>query len=380
MTLLSIVGEDISRIIPVLYAYKDKIKQHVLLCDDDPSNYDRAKILQKGMHTFSDKNSLDWYIKIITTNEDSALDINTVAKKQFNNESELWLNATDGYPAMTIILTRLIHNEGGKVLSYDHFDNDLHIIEPNGSMNTSKLDSHIDIDSYLTLLDYNIVSKQTKTQLQSRKKHIFSLYKNESLFKKVRKTIIDKHFGYKNNFNLSMVEDMLQILYKLKILDKNYKLIPSQQKVLQGDLFEEYIFWLCEELNPDDILMGVKIDFDDKNIEPKDQYRVMNEFDILLIHNNRIFTVECKFSQNLEGLEMIYKYDAIIDYFGKSSKAIIANISSKSKESYMGTKVSSNFQHSTLRRARLAGVSVYHESEVNVVKFQNLVRNFFHIN
>jgi len=89
--------------------------------------------------------------------------------------------------------------------------------------------------------------------------------------------------------------------------------------------------------------------------------------------------VECKFSQHLEGLEFVYKYDAIIDYFGKASKAIIANISSKHKETYMNTKASSNFRHSTLRRARLAGVAVYHETHVNVTKFQNLVRNFFHI-
>ena len=379
MTLLSIVGEDISRIIPVLYAYKDQIKHHVLLCDDDPSNYERAKTLQKGMQKFSAKHSLGWYTKIITTNEDSAADIKEVTSKQFDNKGELWLNATDGYPAITILLSDLVRKEGGKVLSYDHFDNDLHIIEPDGSMETEKLPAKMDIDSYLTLLDYNILTKQTKFDLTLRKKYILELYKKESLFKKVRKAIIDRHFGHKNDFDISMSRDMLKMLHTLNILDDNYRLIPSQQKVLQGDLFEEYIFWLCEALAPDDILMGVKIDFDDKKSEPQDQHRVMNEFDILMTHNNRIFTVECKFSQKLEGLEMVYKYDAIIDYFGKASKAIIANISSKPKESYLGTKASSNFQHSTLRRARLAGVSVYHESQMDDLKFQTLVQDFFHI-
>ena len=379
MTLLSIVGEDISRIIPVLYAYKDQIKQHILLCDDDPSNHERAKTLQKGMQKFSAKHSLGWYTKIITTNEDSASDIKTTAQKQFNDNTELWLNATDGYPAITILLSDLVRKEGGKVLSYDHFDNDLHIIEPDGSMVTEQLASKIDIESYLTMLDYAIRSKQTKSDLSARKNHIFELYKKESLFKKVRNALVAKSLGHPNNFDLSMSGDMLETLYNLKIVDKKYKLIPSQQKMLQGDLFEEYVFWLCEELNPDDILMGVKIDFDDKKQEPEDQKRVMNEFDILIMHNNRIYTVECKFSKNLEGLEFVYKYDAIIDYFGKASKAIIANISSKPKETYMNTKSSSNFRHSTLRRARLAGVSIYHETQINVIKFQNLVRNFFHI-
>ena len=379
MTLLSIVGDDTSRIIPLLYAYKEQIKQHILLCDDDPSNYARAKILQQGMQKFSNKKSLGWHTKIISTNEDSAEDIKNVAQKQFINCDELWLNATDGYPALTILLSDLVRKEGGKILSYDHFDNDLHTIEPNGNMSTEKLKSKIDIESYLTLLNYSIRKKTSKHDLQSRKAHIFELYKKESLFKKVRHAVVSRALGQPNNFDLSMSKDMLEILRHLNIVDENHRLIPSQQKVLQGDLFEEYIFWLCEALRPDDILMGVKIDFDDKNSEPLDQYRVMNEFDILMTHNNRIYTVECKFSKELDGLEIIYKYDAIIDYFGKASKAIIANISSKPKESYMGSKVSGNFKHSTLRRARLAGVSVYHESQINSIKFQNLVRNFFHI-
>jgi hypothetical protein len=102
LTLLSTVGDDISRIIPLLYAYKDHIKQHILLCDDDPSNYERAKMLQKGMQKFSPKNSLAWYTKIISINEDSAEDIKIAVQKQFERSGEIWLNATDGYPAMTI--------------------------------------------------------------------------------------------------------------------------------------------------------------------------------------------------------------------------------------------------------------------------------------
>jgi hypothetical protein len=379
LTLLSIVGDDISRIIPLLYAYKGEIKQHVLLCDDDPSNYARAKTLQKGMQKFSAQNSLGWYIKIISIDEDSAEDIKTAAHKQFERSGELWLNATDGYPAMTILLSELVRKEGGKILSYDHFDNDLHVIEPDGSMRTEKLKSNINIESYLTLLNYNIKMQSSSSELLPRKKYVLELYKKESLFKKVRNAVVAKALGQPYDFDLSMAKDMLETLRHLKIVDEHYNLIRNQQKVLQGDLLEEYMFWLCEALNPDDIMMGVKIDFEDEKSEPHAQYRVMNEFDILMMHNNRIYTVECKFSQHLEGLEIIYKYDAIIDYFGKASKAIIVNISSKPKESYLGSKVSGNFKHSTLRRARLAGVSVYHESQVNVIKFQNLVRNFFHI-
>ena len=374
------MGEDISRIIPVLYAFKDQIKHHVLLCDDEPLNYERAKTLQKGMRYFSAKHNLGWYTQIASTNEDSASQIELVAKKQFEYEGDIWLNATDGYPAMSIVLSDLVRKEGGKVLSYDHFDNDLHIIEPDGTMTTEPLKSKIDIESYLTLLDYKILTGQTKTELQKRKRSIFELYDKVSLFKKVRQSLVAESLGQKDNFDRSMSTDILNSLEDLKIVNSKHKLIKSEQKTLQGDLFEEYVFWLCEALNPDDIMMGVKIDFDDEELEPHYDRRVINEFDILMMHNNRIYTVECKFSKKLEGLEIIFKYDAIIDYFGKASKAIIANISAKPKEPYIGTKSSSNFKHSTLRRARLAGIHVYHETQLDPVKFQNLIREFFHIN
>lgn len=277
-------------------------------------------------------------------------------------------------------MSDLVRKNGGKVLSYDHFDNDLHIIEPNGSMETIELPAKIDLDSYLTLLNYKIVEQKKKEDLLSRKQFILALYKKESVYKKVRNALLREHFGQKNDFDVSLATDILDALYSLGIIDKKNKLIPAKQKELQGDILEEYLFWLCEEINPDDISLGVKIDFDDSTKEPEAQKRVHNEFDILIMNHNRIYTIECKFSKELEGLEFIYKYDAIIGYFGNASKAIIANISSKMKESYIGTNASGNFQHSALRRGRMAGVAVYHESQVNVIKFQNMVRNFFHMN
>ena len=377
MTLVSIVGDDISRIVPLLYAYKDQIQNHILLCDDDPSNYERAKSLQKGMQRFSAKHRLGWETTIISANEDSDADIKRIAKEQFANKEELWLNVTDGYPAITIVLSDLVRKEGGKVFAYDHFDNDLHVIKADGNMTTEKLASKMDIESYLTLLNYTIISKTEKSDIAKRKSAILKLYQKESLFKRVRQALVAKSLGQPNDFDLSMSKDMLTTLYSLGILDDNLNLIPSKQKELQGDLYEEYIFWLCESLNPDDILMGVKIDFDDEKYEPHPHNRVTNEFDILMMHNNRIYTVECKFSKELDGLEFVYKYDAIIDYFGGASKAIIANISSKPKEPYLGSKTSSNFRPSTLRRGRMAGIAVYHESQMNAIKFQNLVKNFF---
>jgi len=95
MILLTIVGDDISRIIPLLYTYRETIRHHILLTDDDPHNMQRAKMLQKGMQKFSAIHSLGWYTRILTTNEDSAEAITQSARSAFETRSELWLNVSD---------------------------------------------------------------------------------------------------------------------------------------------------------------------------------------------------------------------------------------------------------------------------------------------
>lgn len=376
MTLLSIIGDDISRIIPVLYAYKDKIKHHVLLCDDDPSNMERAKTLQQGMQNFSVNHALGWYTRIISTNEDSAASIKESAKRAFDTEETLWLNATDGYPAITILLSEMVRQEGGKVLSYDHFDNDLHVIEPDGTMVTKQLEAKMDIESYITLLNYSLVSQVDKNTLKKRKKAIMELYRVESNYRKVREALI---YPETSRYDVSMFKDTMEALRELGIVDSNYNYESSKRKELEGDLLEEYIFWLCVAMNPDDIAMGMIIGYEGTSDEKVPIRRVSNEFDVLLMQNNRLHVIECKNRKNFNGLDAIYKYDSIINEFGIASKAIVVNISNNPKEEYIGMNQSKNFAYSTLRRARRSGISVYHESQVNVIKFQNLVRNFFHI-
>lgn len=376
MTLLSIVGEDTSRIVPVLYAYKEQIKHHLLLCDDDPSNLQRAKILQKGMQKFSAKHALGWYIRVVSTNEDSAKAIKEAAQKAFDADGELWLNATDGYPAITILLSDMVRKKGGKVLSYDHFDNDLHIIEPDGSMTTEKLAAKMDLESYITLLNYKIVSRQSKEVLSPRKQAIMELYRNQSNYRKVREALI---YPETSRYDLAFFSDTLEILRRLGIVDEKHAFDPSKRKEFEGDLLEEYIYWLCEALSPDDIAVGIEIDFDCDGEEPDPVKRVNNEFDVLIMQNNRLFVIECKNRKNFKGLDAVYKYDSILENFGIASKAIVVNISNHPKEEYIGMKRSPNFGHSTLRRARRSGISIYHESQIDPIKFQALVKETFHI-
>jgi hypothetical protein len=374
MRLISIIGEDISQLVPMLYAYRTSISEHLLLAE--AAFVPTAKRLLRGMEQFSRDHRLGWRVALRSIDEsDLVATAEQITDLLRIDPQKSWLSIGSTYPMLTLLLGETIRQHGGEVISYDLPSNTVHFLTHAQQLSCMKLSSSIDLVSYLTLLGYRMTAGQTRADLLPHKSAVKKLYADQSRFKKLRYALLypDQNSGFEYGF----YRDLLQVLEQMGIV-KGERLIPSQQKVLSGDLFEMYLFWLCEALGVDDIAMGVKIDFDDES-EPLSQRRIVNEFDILIMHHNRLSTIECKYSTHLDGLELIYKYDAIIDYFGPHTRAIIANLSSKPKEPYMDTKSSSNFRHSALRRAHRSNIAIYHETQLHEAKFQAMVRSFFEI-
>ena len=375
MRLISIIGEDISQLIPVIYHYQDTTTEHILVCDTE--DLQQAKRLRHGIQRFAESYQLSWKVLIVSID---ASDISSSVegfKKRFADFKECYINTSASLPILAGLLGEIVLEGGGCVINYDAYSNKLYFLEPNShSVTCDKISSGLTLHAFLTLLDYTIVAQSTQKHLRHRKKHILALYKESARFRKLRYALL--YPEQNRHFQFHSYRDLLHILEQLHVVEGD-TLIRNQQKVLSGDIFEEYVFWLCEALGFDDIAMGVQIDFDCKAQEPNKNYRIHNEFDILLMKDNKIYTVECKYSSHLDGLDLVYKYDAIIDYFGSSTKAIILNISSKPKKAYLGMKSSQNFSYSTLRRARHSSIYVYHESVLNVKKFQQVLKEQFNL-
>jgi hypothetical protein len=359
MTLISIVDSDISCIIPLIYAYKDKTKKHILLCESDISKHKLAKRLKNGINGFASKHGFSWEVKIAVVDKYS---VNL--SKQIELTSDTILNISNSTPILILLLTQCILENGGKVVSYNYPENTIFTLHPDNSTTHRQLLPTMDIDSYMRLQNFSIKSQREDSSLSSRKKHIFKLYKKEHLYKKVKNILLYED----DSFDKSSYKETLEIFRHLGVVDKLYNLIQSKRQVLQGDMLEEYVYWLCKELKPDDIAVGIKIDFD-KDKCHDEQKKIYNEFDVLILDKNRIYTIECKYKKYLQGRELIYKHDSIMDYFGGYTKAIMVNISNKSE----------NFNHSTIRRANIANIAIYHEAKVDAKKFQELVREFFRL-
>ena len=375
MRLISFVGEDISQLVPVMYAFRRECREHWLVCDQTMK--DQAYRLARGMRRFSDGYQLGWQVTIRTIDATDPADATMDIVSELGAMEDVWFHATDAPPLFALILGRALAGRGGRIISYDHETNTLCRLSISGeAVESSPLREHLTLHAFLTLLNYRIVSQKTRSDLAPRREKIETLYHHASRFRKVRYALL--YPRQNRDFPFAFHRDLLAILSDLGIVEGE-RLILSRQKELSGDLFEEHVFWAVEALGVDDIALGVKIDFDDPADESTAQYRVYNEFDILLMHANRIYTIECKFSTHLDGLKLVYKYDAIIDYFGRAARAILLNISSKPKEPYLGMQRSANFPHSALRRARRSNIHIHHVSRFDTTKFQAVVRSFFHI-
>jgi len=374
MILITLLGDDLSILTPIIYEFKDEITHHIIVHDDAPDDARRALQLHNGLKRLNDTKTFKFESSLIALDEDNKNDIvrlyHTIRAKY---EGKIVLHSTEGFASFALILSNLVLADAGTVVTYDARDNELNTIEGN-TIAKSKLVSKLNIKDYLSMLNYEVLESQRHLYLLKRKERVIKLFENHDRFLMLRNALSkkDTHFDYDSH------TDMLDILHTLELLDENKRLISSKQMELEGTLFEEYVFWLCEKMGFDDIALGVKIDFDQGN-EAKQQNRVMNEFDILMTHNNRIFTVECKMVRLLDGLEYVYKYDGLVDILGYGSKAILLNVSKQEMESYQSTKISQNFRPSAIRRARMNDIEIYHDTHVNPIVFSNLLRNFFNL-
>lgn len=372
MVLISLLGDDLSILSPIINEYKDRITHHILLHDDAPDDTRRAAQFSKGLNRFIRSNNLKWHNETIRLDEDSKYDIvrvyNTLRAKY---DGPFYLHSTEGFAATALILSNLILMDQGKVITYDHNENEQTIIEGT-TINKTPLISRLGVDDYLELLNFKILEIERHETLKNRKKEILTLFKDYHAFLSLRNALSKND----DTFDYSPHSHLLQILYQFGILDDNYQLFPSEQMHLQGLLFEEYIYWICHELEFDDLSLGVKIDLDQGD-ESNVLHRVMNEFDILMTKNNRIHTIECKMVQNLDGLEFIYKYDGLIDVLGNGTRAIILNIANKEMKTYKDAKVSQNFRPAAIRRARMGDIEIYHDNSFGTLKFQSFLKSLF---
>jgi hypothetical protein len=289
MILFSIVGDFYSSILPLFYEFRYEIKKHYIVYDDARSDAIKAKKIQKGTKSFIKKYALDIETEMLQIDEDSKQSIEKIVaiiKKMRTEDKRVLVNVTDGLANIALLLSYELLDKNVEFVTYDRFDNTYNLLTID-KMHFKTISESINIEDHFLLKDIEIISREA--------------LENDIIY---QQQLIE----FFENFHADRYE-----------FTSHVKSISRQIKSKQtGFLFEEFIYMLLKDLNHDDIAIGIKIT--DKYSEYSE---IINEFDILIMKENHLHMIECKFLEVEKKSELIYKVDSVRTTLDDDSKIMI---------------------------------------------------------
>jgi hypothetical protein len=362
VTLVSILGDFHSSILPLSYAFKKEITRHVIVYDDARADIAKLKRIEKGQKAFfktlAHNSSYHYEFSAMQIDEDSYDAIHRCYEriiKLEENPSNIYLNTTDGLSSIAILLSSKLLADGGNVLSYDRYDNSYNLHKTH-SMTHHLIKNNMDIKSHLLMKGYDIVKTSNPKALAKRKSVVLKLTENLPAYKK----FANEH-QYKSSSQIFGNDGYKRLLDSIGMKDNKF--------YIQGSVFEEYIYHLIvDNFDFDDVWLGTTVLFSEA---------VENEFDILMIKDNHLHTIECKFKQNLNGKPMVYMMTLLMDYLDDDGKAMILNIGGENKNTNSKHFDSLKFDNADKHRARYGDIKIHVAKEFDEKKFLKDVGNWF---
>ena len=325
MYLVTIATKSLQNAIPLIKELKHQITHHYILYDTNDANY--AQILYEGLQ----KLHYPFASTLLPLDEDNKQSFqNLFAKLPAKN---LFLNLhNDIDPNVALQLSNFVLSHNGRVLTYDKQENSYNILP---DMQNKTITNNLTIKEYCTLLGLEL---RYKTPTLYTKNLTEKIFQNFTLLKK------------------ALANPKASPRYEqLHRLIKAHPSSHKNPKSALGEIFEEFIYWKLFSLDVDDIVLSATIQKED----------VANEFDILMIKNNTMYVVECKYKNSLakyqESLPIIYKMDALLDIFGCDTKGLVVHIGNTKSEEQEGFDISSEFKLNAHKRALQGNIFIYHK-------------------
>ena len=324
MTLVSIIGDFHSSVLPIYYNFRNRIKRHIIIYDDLKSDKQEAQNIIKGIKKFNKKYNIKIKTYTHCIDEDSyEAIIQTVdfIKEHLKKRQEVYINTTDGLSNINTIISLKLIPLGAKLISYDRYDNDINIVDKN-SMKSYTVDQTIPIIDHFLLREIQVGQVGDKKYAQK--------YQNEilSLFEKHKKEFKRFAFYVQTNtnptLNNSKYKKVSKIIQRMQIYN-----LKSNQGFITGGLFEYYIYLKLKDLDFDDIQIGITV----KKYINKTNY-IPNEFDILIMKENHLHMIECKYSKQVKLDSLVYKYMGLKSLLDDDGKMCIVTRHDEPKNIY----------------------------------------------
>ena len=288
MILISVIGDFYSSVLPIFYEFKDEISVHIIIHDDYKNDTLSAQKIINGTLAYIKKNQLDIDSFVIKIDEDSLEAIKrvtTLVAKHTDTYEKLYINITDGLANVGVLLSDAFKAKGANIITYDRYDNEYNILT-SISMKTYKMQTSISIKEHLLLKNIEVVSVE------------------------------NRDFAQKHENSLNLFFEKYEADRKLYKKDTHYN--KALDTKATGFLYEYYIYNLIKEFNVDDILLGVKV----KDNRLDDIY-LENEYDILIMKNNHLHMIECKYLKVLDTTALLYKLDSVKETLDEDANVMI---------------------------------------------------------
>ena len=290
MILVSVVGDFYSSVLPLFYEFKDKISTHIVIHDDYRSDVIAAKKIINGTLAFTKKYDLNIKSFVIKMDEDSfnaASQVNELIANHVKRYEDLYINITDGLANIGVLLSNEFRAKGANIITYDRYDNEYNLLTLD-SMQTYKMQTSIPIKDHLLLKNIEVVSTQ------------------------------NSDFALKHERALHLFFEKYEADRTLYMQDPECNDTLLQKPT--GFLYEYYIYNLIKELHFDDILLGVKV----KDNRLDDIY-LENEYDILIMKDNHLHMIECKYLKLLDVTALLYKLDSVRETLDEDANIMIVS-------------------------------------------------------
>jgi len=356
----TLTGDFHSSLFPVHHALRDRIAEHILIHDDAARDRGFVQRALQGMRRLVQREGSSLSLIDLELDEDSPDCLSRIVaeleKRCGGDFSRLLFNATDGLASVSLPLSCRLLARGATILAYDRYDNTLTSLLPDGSTRHEKLEG-MGIREHLTLLDYEILEHTTTADLAPYKSALYRLGRDLARYKEYADTLArvgdpDAIHGYE------------EIKEALKETGRHRDL-----KYVQGTLFEEFIALILEETGWfDEVWTGVKIAVDEG---------LENEYDILMIRDNHLHTIECKLVKRLDGEHFVYKMETVMDYLDEDGRGMILSIGAPNERRDKRGRIRRIFTRGDSARARYGQIALYQEPELDIKAFLLEVHDWF---
>jgi hypothetical protein len=220
-------------------------------------------------------------------------------------------------------------------IKYISYENKIHNISPLPFSPGQDIEKAIELDEYLIAYGFNIKSEGSTSKPKDYTLKFFNHFNSFAeedhqilqLMRSFRKTKNNSFakIAEKGEISISQLE---QFLSKIEFdIANEGKISKYEARYLSGDWLEEYVYYKLIsdlQLKPDQIGKGYHLE---KN-------GVQNEMDLLFIHNNKLYTIECKtFIEDEHGKtnifvdKVLYKSASLQIEFGLYTNTSIATLS-----------------------------------------------------